>query len=220
MNTDMLVRIKNEKIIAICRGIYGHDLIALARALYEGGVKLIEVTFDQSDLDHLTKTPDAIRQLEAAVPEMGIGVGTVVTQEQLQAASNGGARFVISPNTDSDIIRRTKELGLISIPGAMTPSEIVIARQAGADMVKLFPCAQLGVEYIKAIRAPLNDVPLVATGGIDVGNLEQYLSLGMAGAGIGGKLCNKKLIIEGRFDEITTLAQSYASIAAQFQPPY
>lgn len=216
MSEAFINHIKEKKIIAICRGIYGDTLLALARALARGGVSLIEVTYDQSDADCLKKTPDAIALLRSACPEMSVGAGTVLSGAQLRATIDAGGRFIISPNTDIELIGETKKAGLVSIPGAMTPSEIAQAYHAGADFVKLFPCANLGTAYVKSITSPLNHIPLLATGGIDAGNLEDYLRLGMAGAGIGGKLCDKKLLAEGRFDLIESNARACAEIAARY----
>ncbi len=209
-------KIMSKKIIAICRGIYGEDLMRLAEALFTGGIRLIEVTYDQKDPDHLTKTPAAIELLKQNFSSMEIGAGTVVNLSQLYATAQVGGTFIISPNTDETIIRATKSLGLISMPGAMTPSEVYAAYSYGADFVKLFPCNDLGPSYVKSIRSPLNHIPLIATGGINLSNLETYLSLGMVGAGIGGNLCDKKLIKSGDFSTLEQTAKSYVEIAAHF----
>lgn len=209
--TNLINLILEKKIIAICRGIYGQDLLDLASALARGGVVLIEVTFDQSDPDNLNKTGEAIRAIKAHCPEMRTGAGTVVTLDQLHAAKEAGAEFIISPNTDVSIIRKTKELGLVSIPGSMTPSEIAAAAFAGADFVKLFPAAQLGTSYVKAVLAPLNNVKLLATGGINETNLGEYLKAGCVGAGIAGSLCDKSLIASKAFDQIEEVARRFSS---------
>lgn len=206
--------IEENKIIAICRRIYGEQLENLAKALNEGGVKLIEVTFDQADPAHLEKTGEAIRMItEATSGEVLPGAGTVMTLEQLRAAAAAGAKYIISPNTDEEIIKETKRLGLVSIPGAMTPSEISNAHKWGADFVKLFPTGELGLSYVKAIRAPISHVKLVATGGINEENLRAYLDAGMSGAGISGRLTEKKLIDSGNFAEIKRRAAVFAAIA-------
>ena len=203
--------ILEKKIIAICRGIYGNDLLELAASLSRGGISLIEVTFDQSDPENLRKTAEAIEILNTHRPEMQAGAGTVIDLAQLKAAKAAGARFIISPNTDTAVITATKEFNLVSIPGAMTPSEIASASQAGADFVKLFPASQLGVGFIKAVLAPLNNVKLLATGGINDKNLVDYLNAGCVGAGIGGNLCDKKLIAEKAFDKLEEIALRYTS---------
>ena len=206
--------IEKNKIIAICRKIYGDDLARLTEALAEGGVKMIEVTFDQADPRHLEKTAEAIELISrvsgsAVLP----GAGTVMSLEQLETARQAGALYIISPNTNEKVIRATVEKSMVSIPGAMTPSEIAAAHEYGADFVKLFPTSYLGLDYIKAVRAPISHVKLVATGGIKEDNLADYLNAGMVGAGVSGRLTDAKLIREGDFAEITRRAAAFAAIA-------
>ena len=152
---DIVNYIEKNKIICICRKIYGEELRKLARAMYDGGIRLMEVTFDQADPDCCQKTGQAIRMVDEEFGgRMQFGAGTVLTREQVDAAKDAGAKYIISPNTDEEIIRYTKQLGLVSIPGAMTPSEILAAHDAGADFVKLFPTVYLGLPYLKDIRRP------------------------------------------------------------------
>lgn len=206
--------IMQYKIIAICRKIYGDDLARLTEALAKGGVRMIEVTFDQADPMHLEKTSAAIELVRrVSGNEVLPGAGTVMTVEQVETARAAGASYIISPNTDKQVIRCSKEAGLVSIPGAMTPSEIAAAHNYGADFVKLFPTAQLGPDYIKAISAPISHVKLVATGGVTEETLPVYLNLGMVGAGVSGRLTDKKLIAAGDFAEITKRAAAFMTIA-------
>ena len=211
MNT--LEFIESSKIITICRKVYGEDLEKLAGALVAGGVKLIEVTFDQQDPDCIKNTTQAIRTLcEKYGDSMMFGAGTVLTKEQVKAAADAGARYIISPNTDAEVITYTKELGLVSIPGAMTPSEIMTAHNLGADVVKLFPAGYLGFNYIKDILAPISHVKLCATGGVNEDNWGKYLDFGFVSAGISSRLCDKKCIAAGDFAEITRRAQAFIDI--------
>ena len=205
--------IQENKIITICRRVYGQDLLNLADALYAGGVKLIEVTFDQADPDCIAKTSDAIASLcQRFGGKMMFGAGTVLTKEQVKAAADAGARYTISPNVDPAVIACTKELGLVSMPGAMTPSEIITAHNLGADIVKLFPAGYLGFSYIKDIQGPISHVKLCAAGGVTEKNWNQYLDLNFAGAGISGRLCDKKCIASGNFAEITRRAEVFTNI--------
>ncbi len=211
MNT--LEFVQSNKVITICRKVYGKDLENLAGALVAGGVKLIEVTFDQADPDCVKKTAECIHMLcEKYGDSMMFGAGTVLTKEQVKAAAEAGGRYIISPNTDPEVISYTKELGLVSIPGAMTPSEIMTAHNLGADIVKLFPAGSLGFKYIKDILAPISHVKLCATGGVTEENWGDYLDLGFVGAGISSRLCDKKCIAAGDFDEITRRAQAFTDI--------
>ena len=202
-------------VVAICRKIYGEDLLFLAHALYDGGIRHIEVTFDQQEQDPLAVTSSAICSLRDAFPDMHIGAGTVITESQLNAAHKAGAEFIISPNVDINIIRRTRELGMLSMPGAMTPSEIITAREAGASYVKIFPAANLGAAYIKAVRSPISHIPMMAVGGIGVDNFAEFLRAGCCGAGIGGSLCSKKLITERNADAICETAAKLIQIFRQ-----
>lgn len=215
---DLVKYILDRKIVVIVRGTYGEDLANLAKALYKGGLRLMEVTFDQKDPDCIKKTSDAISLLNTLFPEGDFyaGAGTVLTKEQVKAAYKAGAKFIISPNTNVKVIKYTKRLGLVSIPGAMTPSEILTAREAGGDIIKLFPAATLGLRYIKDILAPINHVPIIATAGITEENFVEFLEVGLKGAGISGRLTDKTLIKEKNWDEFTKRAKTFDEIAKRF----
>ena len=149
---------------------------------------------------------------------MAVGAGTVTSAALAELAHSAGAQFIVSPDTDPAVIRRTKELGMCAMPGAMTPSEIKIAYEAGADFVKVFPASvlgpeyirairgPLGPEYIRAIRGPLGQIPLLAVGGVSEGNAAAFLQAGCVGVGVGGKLVNRDWIAAGQWDSITQLA--------------
>ena len=209
MNTKEIINA--NKVIAIMRGVAKEKAADAARALYEGGIKLVEVTFNQSSPTCIEDTTDSIKSIiDAMGDKMCVGAGTVMTVEQVQAAVNAGAKYIISPNTDREVIEETKKLGAISMPGAFTPSEAVSAYKMGADYVKLFPAGLLGIPYIKAIKAPISHIPLMAVGGIDADNLGDFLATGINGVGVGSSLVNLKLINAGKWDELTELAKKFA----------
>ncbi len=217
MRESVLKQIREKKVIAIVRGVWGEEAKALARALYDGGIRLMEITFDQKDPASWRKTADAIAAVgEAFGGEMTVGAGTVILPEQLLLAKEAGASLIISPDSSEEIIRRTVELGLVSIPGAMTPSEILAARRWGADFVKVFPAGSLGASYLKAIAAPINHVPLLAVGGVNENNLGDFLAAGAAGAGIGGNLAKKDWVKAGDFARITETARKITDVIARF----
>lgn len=217
MSTKITDFIQKHKVITICRRLYGQDLLNLVRALNQGGINMVEVTFDQSDSDCIKKTSEAIHMLvENFGSKMAIGAGTVITKEQVRAAKDAGGSYIISPNVDVEIITHTKEQGLVSMPGAMTPSEILTAHNTGADFVKLFPAGNLGFDYVKNIMAPISHVKLVATGGVTEETLPEYLKIGFAGVGISGRLTDKKLITAGNFEEFTKRAQVFSNIAMEY----
>ena len=214
MRKETIERILENKLIAIVRGVYGEDCIRLAEALCRGGMKLIEVTFDQANPESFVRTQEAIAGIISRFgDEFYAGAGTVTSTALVEMAHEAGARYIISPNYDPAVIRRTLELDMVSIPGALTASEVVNAHNAGADFVKLFPMANLGAGYLKAVRSPLNHIRFMAVGGVNEDNLGEFMAAGAVGAGIGGNLVNKKWISEGKFDEITALAARMVAIA-------
>ena len=216
MNKTTLQKIMDGKIIAIVRGIQSEKIAQLAEALVKGGITCIEVTFDQSSQEGCRNTLEGIANIKAALGEqVCVGAGTVMTVEQVQQAVQAGAEYMISPNTDAEVIAETKRLGKVSIPGAMTPSEVVYAYACGADIVKMFPAGVLGTAYIKAVKAPLKHIPVTAVGGVNAGNCADFIRAGACGVGVGGNLVSPTLVNEGRFDEITALAQEYTDALAE-----
>ncbi len=208
---DTLGIIKESKLIAIARGLYGSKLIEASLALYRGGVRAFEVTFEQDKSIGLTT--DAISRLTENLPaDTVIGAGTVLSRSQVNEARNAGARFVISPNTDKAVIELTKQSGMVSIPGAMTPTEIVNAHTYGADIVKLFPAGVLGLEYFKAVRAPLAHIPLAAVAGITINNIRDFYNAGAVAFGISSTLYNKKSIAESDYNALIKTAQRFYEV--------
>lgn len=210
MREKIIEQVLTHKIIAIVRGVYGEDCLKLAQALYDGGIGMMEVTFDQSRPERLTQTSDTVRLLREKMGErMSVGAGTVTSLKMLKLAKAAGAQFIVSPDTNEEVIRATVSGGMVSMPGALTPTEIMAAYRYGADFVKVFPAGDLGPSYIKAIRAPLSHIRLLAVGGVNENNIKEFLSVGAAGAGVGGTLVNKSWIKAGEFEKITTLAREF-----------
>ena len=171
--------VRDKKIIAIIRGITGDALLKTAEAVLRGGIELIEVTFDQTGTISAEQTGCDIKMLcEKLGDRMHIGAGTVLTREQVKLTHDAGGEFIISPDVNEEVIRYTKELSMLSMPGAMTPSEIRFAYDCGADFVKVFPCVSLGSGYIKAVSAPLSHIPLLAVGGVTPDNMDEFFSAG------------------------------------------
>ena len=129
-----------------------------------------------------------------------------MTIEQAKAARTAGADFALAPNVDVDVIHAIKTLDMVAVPGAFTPSEIATAYNAGADIVKVFPIGNLGVDYLKAIRGPINHIPLMAVGGVSASNIKSFLDNGCCSAGVGSNIINKKRAQAGAFDEIEQAA--------------
>ena len=211
MNTQEIINA--NKVIAIARGVEPVKIADMAQALYNGGIKLVEVTFNQSSPTCNKDTAGSIKAIyDAMGDKMCVGAGTVMTVEQVRAAVDAGAKYIISPNTDREVIEETKKRGAISMPGAFTPSETVSAYKMGADYVKLFPAGLLGIAYIKALKAPISHIPLMAVGGIDADNLHDFLATGINGVGVGSSLVNQKLIKEEKWDELAGIAKKFAIV--------
>lgn len=208
--TKTMDKILAGKVIAIVRGISETDILPTVQALKDGGITCIEVTFSMLNHEKSGETLRSIRKIkEHFGDEITLGAGTVLTPEAVVLAKEAGATYIISPNTDEAVIKETKKQGMVSIPGAVTPSEVYQAYCWGADIVKLFPAASLGLGYVKAVLGPLDGIPVTAVGGIDSTNYQSFLDAGCVGVGIGGNLVNKKLIEAGNFAEITKLALEY-----------
>ena len=219
MNTTELISfIEREKLIVIARGVKKEDLIPMAEALYEGGVRLLEITYSADGSTPDTVIAEGIKMLKEHFGDrMGIGAGTVLTQAQVEMTHAAGGEFIISPDAYEAVIHKTKELGLVSIPGAMTPTEAQSAHRAGADFVKLFPLTSLGAEYVKAICAPLSHIRFLAVGGVDESNMATYLRAGVRGFGIGNSIVNKKMIEAHDFEGLTRIAKSYVAALNEAQ---
>lgn len=207
----VLERILEEKIVAILRGLDFEDTIRTGEAIKNGGIRLMEVPFDQTK--PLSYTTDKIRGLCERFGREGVlsGAGTVLTVEQVRAAREAGADYIITPTCNPEVIKETKALGMVAMPGAMTPTEIEQCYRAGADIVKVFPSDNLGTAYIKAVRGPLFYIPLSAVGGVNLDNIQEFFEAGVCSVGIGGNIVNRKLIEAGDFEGITKLAVAYAA---------
>ena len=212
MREKVIAEILRGKLIAIVRGMAEGQIVPIAEAIRAGGITMLEVTFNQANPDSFAATARAIAAIRKSFGDAGFaGAGTVITLQQLEMAAEAGAQYIIAPDSNPEIIKKTRELGLVSIPGAMTPSECLVAHNAGADFVKLFPLGNLGAGYLKAIRAPLSHIKFLGVGGISEKNAAEYLAAGAVGFGVGGNLVNKEWIDAGRFDLITELAAQYVA---------
>lgn len=185
--------------VAIVRsGDRGHarELVA---ALIEGGARAVEVTMT---------TPGALSLLEEFRGQVLLGVGTVLSAGQVSEAAAVGARFIVTPNLDVDVVRHAQRHGLATLVGCATTTEIVEALSAGADMIKVFPAGNLGPEFLKAVHGPLPWAPLVPTGGVSISNAPEWLAAGAVALGIGGKLC------EGTPEQVVQRVQELCQLLA------
>ena len=214
MEENILEAVRRYNITAILRGISEERLKNVVQALFDGGIRLLEVTFNQKSPSKLEDTARAIQWAKQCFgTELHVGAGTVMSPQEVLAAKQAGAEFILAPNVDEAVIRLAVAQGMCAIPGAMTPTEIAQAYAAGAEIIKLFPAGNLGLGYCKAVMAPLNHIPMIAVGGIDQHNLPSFLKAGFIGAGIGSSLTNRELIEKEDYAGLKALAEEFVSAA-------
>ena len=198
-----------SKVIVVCRGIAEEEIVNVASALYDGGIRFMEVPFNQADPSTFAATAAKIKAVkEAFGGKMHVGAGTVITMEQFELAKAAGAEIIVSPTMEEDIITATKAAGLISMPGCATPSEMTKAYKLGADLIKLFPASVVNLKVIKEIRVPLNHLPLVCFGGVSAENIGEVLATGVVGVGIASSVLDKQALKDKDYAKITALAKA------------
>ncbi|MBN2004769.1 MAG: bifunctional 4-hydroxy-2-oxoglutarate aldolase/2-dehydro-3-deoxy-phosphogluconate aldolase [Anaerolineae bacterium] len=203
---DSLALIRETGIIAIMRAAYADSLLAAADAIHAGGVRAIEVTLT---------TPGALGVIEAAARYFDgavlFGAGSVLDAETARAAILAGAGFIVAPTLNLDVIALCNRYGIPVLPGCFTPTEMLAAWEAGADMVKLFPAGVGGPAWVKAILAPLPQLEIVPVGGVDLTNAAAFIRSGAAALGIGNNLLNQQLLDTGNMAELTRRTAAFVS---------
>nr|WP_322348842.1 bifunctional 4-hydroxy-2-oxoglutarate aldolase/2-dehydro-3-deoxy-phosphogluconate aldolase [Paenibacillus albus] len=205
----MLERLQQEKIVAIFRFIEDQYADQAAQALLDGGISLMEITMNTEGATTMIS-----RWREKFGDQAGIGAGTVLDLDMAKEAVAAGSQFLISPNLDESVVDYGLKTGVPVWPGVMTPTEIVRAWKAGAELVKIFPMASLGLKYLTEIRAPLDKIPMLASGGVDLDNITDYFKAGACGVGMGSKLVNMDWVRSGRFDLLTERARKFVEAAS------
>lgn len=202
--------ILREKLVAIFRHVPVEQMSEGAKALVRGGVRALEITFDQQAEDPLETFRMAFDTVRTAVGDaLCLGAGTVLTEEQVRCASEAGAAFIVAPNTNRKIIAETKRLDMVSVPGAMTPTEIAAAWDDGADIVKLFPADDLGYHYIWNLRGPLPHIPLMVSGGVNTETIPKFFCHGASVVSTGVSIMDRSLLEQGNFQGIEVLARAH-----------
>ena len=206
----VLERLTRDRLMVLARGVPKDVLLKGVAAIADAGVTVFESTFDHRREDCIAENAEKIAALVEAYGErMSIGAGTVLTIDEVRAAHEAGASFIVSPDTDPDVIAETKRLGMASIPGAMTPSEIKRAHALGADIVKLFPADDLGYHYIQNLKGPLPHIPMMATGGVNPETIPEFLSRGMVAVGTGITIFRPDLVAAEDYEGIRALAKAH-----------
>ena len=207
---DDLNRVLQSQIVAVIRAPSGELLADVAEALLAGGVKVMEVTFT---------VPGAARVLEQVADRLGgrilLGAGTVLDSETARIAILSGAQFIVSPTINVDVVRLCQRYDKLVLPGALTPTEVVTAWEAGADIVKIFPSDLTGPKYLKALHGPLPQVRLMPTGGVNLDTAADFLRAGACALGIGGSLVEAEALKAGNMERIQSLARQYVQIVKE-----
>jgi 2-dehydro-3-deoxyphosphogluconate aldolase/(4S)-4-hydroxy-2-oxoglutarate aldolase len=207
-----LKRILDCGIVAVVRAESGAILAQVVKALAEGGVTAAEITFT---------VPDAVEVIRQVRKEVGdavcLGAGTVLDPETARAALLAGAEYIVSPTVNLDVIRLCRRYDKPVMPGAFTPTEVVAAWEAGADVVKVFPADIGGPPFLKALRGPLPQIKLMPTGGVDLNTAEPFLKAGACCLGVGSSLVEPKAVAAGDFARLRDLASQYAAIVRKFR---
>lgn len=209
---EQLQHVLDRGMVAIIRASSGEQLVEVARALYDGGIDVVEVTFT---------VPGILEILAAVRKDLGekvlLGAGTVLDPESARAAMLAGAEFIVSPTVNLDVIRLCRRYDKLVIPGALTPTEILTAWEAGADIVKVFPADVGGAKYLKSIRGPLPQVRLMPTGGVNLETLPEFLEAGACAVGLGSALVEQEALRNGKMARIRDRAGEYVDRMRRLQ---
>jgi 2-dehydro-3-deoxyphosphogluconate aldolase/(4S)-4-hydroxy-2-oxoglutarate aldolase len=209
---NTLSRILDGGIVAVVRSESSETLVKVVEALADGGVSAAEVTFT---------VPDAVEVIRQVRRELGdsivLGAGTVLDPETARTAILAGAEYIVAPTLNLDVIRLCRRYDKVVMPGAFTPTEVLSAWEAGADVVKIFPADVGGPAYLKALMGPLPQVRLMPTGGVDLSTAESFLRAGASCLGVGSALVDPKAVARGDLARIRDLAAEYATIVRSFR---
>jgi 2-dehydro-3-deoxyphosphogluconate aldolase/(4S)-4-hydroxy-2-oxoglutarate aldolase len=209
MTDDRLSPLAATRVLAVVRAPSADSAERAADALVAGGITGIEITYS---------TPGVASALRRIADRHGdavyLGAGTVTTPDQAAEAADAGARFLVSPGTRRRLTEAMRATGLVVLTGALTPSEVMAAVEYGADVVKIFPASLGGPAFLRSLRGPFPDVPLMPTGGVTPGNLREWIGAGAIAVGAGGELVSVADLAAGRYDEVERKARLFADAAS------
>ena len=200
-----LERLYNTGIVGVLRGVPAEQTVEVAQALVDGGVDVIEVTADTDGaLDTIARLDDAFDRSEAL-----IGAGTVLDGDTAGAALRAGASFVVTPSFNEEVVRTCNRYGVVVAPGVLTPTEAVTAYEAGADVLKIFPASTVGPGHIRSIKGPLEQLPIIPTGGVSLENVEAFIDAGADAVGVGGALVDSDAVAGENYEALTERAAAF-----------
>lgn len=204
---EMLEKVKQLGLLAVIRGPSPDLTVKMVEALVAGGVLGIEITYS---------TPNAEEVVKTLAKNFGdsivLGMGTLTKPEQAQSAKNAGAHFLVSPICEPNLVKAMVDSGLLTMAGALTPTEVFQAYSLGVDVIKIFPGSLGGPAYIKALKGPFPYIPMMPTGGVNAGNVAEWFATGVVAVGAGSELCPAQLAKDGKFEEITKLAAAFVQV--------
>jgi 2-dehydro-3-deoxyphosphogluconate aldolase/(4S)-4-hydroxy-2-oxoglutarate aldolase len=207
---ESLARLKKLGLVAVIRGPSAELTLRLVDTLVRGGVTGIEITYT---------TPNAVEVVSKLHQQFGdaimLGMGTLTEPRHAVPAVQAGATFLVSPGTEASLVQAMTATGLLTMAGALTPSEVMLAKRLGSDVIKVFPGSLTGPDYIKALTGPFPDLLFMPTGGVSAENVGQWFKAGVVAVGAGSELCPAQLIKDERFDEILTRAQRFVTAVEQ-----
>lgn len=210
--SDVLKRMQQTGLVPVLRGSSTEEALAIARAIALGGVDVLEVTMT------VPGALEVIRKLVREEPEMLVGAGTVMDPETARICMLEGAQFIVSPATNPATIEMCRRYSVAILPGALTPTEVVTAWQAGADVIKVFPASAMGgAKYLKSLKAPLPQIDLIPTGGVSIATAREFLEAGAFALGVGADLADPSAIAAGTPNTITETARKYLQAIADYR---
>ena len=213
--TSVLQRIREVGVLPVLRASTPDIAMALADAIAEGGIAALEVTMT------VPGAISVIRRLVNERPEILIGAGTVLDPETARICILEGAQFIVSPALNLESVALCRRYSIAILSGALTPTEVITAWQAGTDLIKVFPASAMGgAKYLKSLKAPLPQIELIPTGGVSVANAKEFLEADAFALGVGADLADEKAILEGRAHDVTAIAKRYESIVREFQSTF
>jgi len=202
--------IEKHQLVVVIRTKTPEQAYEAAKACIKGGVQLVEITFSVPDAH------EVIKQI-ASTEDVTVGAGTVLSIAEAQLALDAGASYIVSPHLDEEIVRFTKDGGAVSIPGACTPTEILRAHQAGADIVKLFPFVEMGgLRFLKTIRGPLPFIKYMPSGGVTMENFQEYLDASVSGIIVGSAIIRQELVRAGDWKAMKGLAEKFVQLVPAY----
>jgi 2-dehydro-3-deoxyphosphogluconate aldolase/(4S)-4-hydroxy-2-oxoglutarate aldolase len=209
---DVIAALREMGLVPVLRASSVAKALALAKAVADGGVTVLEVTMT------VPGAIEVMRRLAQERPDILIGAGTVLDPETARMCILEGAKFVVSPALNLGTIEMCHRYSIAVLPGALTPTEIVTAWQAGADVVKVFPASAMGgAKYLTALKGPLPQVELIPTGGVSLATAHEFLAAGAFALGVGSDMCDLKAIDEGKPEKVTESARKYLEIVREFR---